>query len=658
MRRSRSLWVSVLFIAVLVGGAVTAFATGTRPVLGLDLEGGVSVVLTAPEGTPKEVMERALENIRNRIDAVGVAEPQLFVTGNNIEVELPGLARGTIEERTKHQFCLIGGDDESLGCFAAEAEADGTLAATSVQDVVTQACLIDGDGEPLSCFGDERAADAALKAVRVEKDGDRFCLTSARAATAESGNFGCFDTKDEAKAALEAIVTESTHTFCVVGEADQPLQGGRACYDTDQEADGILAALAVQEKDLIFCVISSSQRNLGCFLSSDAAQARLQETGQERLLQVIGTTARLEQREVLATLVPGDPEYQIAPVTCPSDQPHEEGCSFNDLADQPVVFLGNDGTTKYRLGPVEITGDAIRKATAVLQTATNQSFQSGWQIDFQLTSEGSDIFGEVTTRLVNRQLAIVVDQTVISAPTVQSAITGGSGVIEGSFSEREAKDLATQLNAGALPVNLTKNQVVTVSPTLGRESLHQGLIAGIVGLVALALYLAFYYRLLGIVTWLGMTIWAVLALALVSLLGRTAGYSLTLAGVAGLIVALGITADSYIVFYERLKDEVRNGKTPRAAIQPAFRRAFRTILTADFVTFLAAGILYLVAVSSVRGFALTLGLATVLDVFVVYFFKRPTVFLIARSNRLQNLRGFGLASGVAADPVPVAGGSR
>ena len=646
MRRSRSLWMSVLFIAVLVGGAVTAFATGTRPVLGLDLEGGVSVVLTAPEGTPKEVIERALENIRNRIDAVGVAEPQLFVSGNNIEVELPGLARGTIEERAKHQFCLIGGDDESFGCFAEEAEADGTLAATSVQDVVSQACLIDGDGKPLSCFGDEKAADAALKAVRVEKDGDRFCLTGAGAATAESGNFGCFDTKDEAKAALEAIVTEATHTFCVVGEGDQPLQGGRACYDTNEEADGVLAALAVQEKDLIFCVISSSERNLGCFLSSDAAQARLQETGQERLLQVIGTTARLEQREVLATLVPTDPEYQITPVTCPSDQPQEEGCSFNDLADQPVVFLGNDGTTKYRLGPVEITGDAIKKATAVLQTATNQSFQSGWQIDFQLTSEGSDIFGEVTTRLVNRQLAIVVDQTVISAPTVRSAITGGSGVIEGSFSEREAKDLATQLNAGALPVNLTKNQVVTVSPTLGRESLHQGLIAGLVGLVALALYLAFYYRLLGIVTWLGMTIWAVLALALVSLLGRTAGYSLTLAGVAGLIVALGITADSYIVFYERLKDEVRNGKTPRAAIQPAFRRAFRTILTADFVTFLAAGILYLVAVSSVRGFALTLGLATVLDVFVVYFFKRPTVFLIARSNRLQNLRGFGLASGV------------
>lgn len=658
MRRSRSLWMSVLFITVLVGGAVTAFATGTRPVLGLDLEGGVSVVLTAPQGTPKEVMERALENIRNRIDAVGVAEPQLFVTGNNIEVELPGLARGTIEERAKHQFCLIGGGDESFGCFEDEAEADGTLAATSVQDVVTQACLIDGDGEPLSCFGDERAANAAFKAVSVERDGDRFCLTGAGAVTAESGNFGCFDTKDEAKAALEAIGTEATHTFCLGGEGGQPLQGGRACFDTNEEADGVLAALAVQEKDLIFCVISSSERNLGCFLASDAAQARLQETGQERLLQVIGTTARLEQREVLQTLVPADPEYQITPVTCPSGQPQAEGCSFKDLADQPVVFLGNDGTTKYRLGPVEITGDAVKKATAVLQTATNQSFQSGWQIDFQLTSEGSAIFGEVTTRLVNRQLAIVVDQTVISAPTVQSAITGGSGVIEGSFSEREAKDLATQLNAGALPVNLTKNQVVTVSPTLGRESLHQGLIAGIVGLVALALYLAFYYRLLGIVTWLGMTIWAVLALAGVSLLGRTAGYSLTLAGVAGLIVALGITADSYIVFYERLKDEVRNGKTPRAAIQPAFRRAFRTILTADFVTFLAAAILYLVAVSSVRGFALTLGLATLLDVFVVYFFKRPTVFLIARSNRLQNLRGFGLASGVAADPVPVAGGSR
>jgi preprotein translocase subunit SecD len=219
------------------------------------------------------------------------------------------------------------------------------------------------------------------------------------------------------------------------------------------------------------------------------------------------------------------------------------------------------------------------------------------------------------------------------------------------------------LNAGALPVQLTKLQTLTVSATLGEESLRQGIVAGSVGLILLLLYLLFYYRLLGVVAWLGMSIWAILALALVALAGITFGYSLTLAGIAGLVISLGVTADSYIVFFERLKDEVRNGKTARSAVQPAFKRAYRTIVAADMVTGIAAVVLYLTAVSSVRGFALTLGVATVLDLFVVYFFKRSTVFLISRSRWLVSVRGFGLQSGVAADvepvpvPMPVAGGA-
>ena len=260
--------------------------------------------------------------------------------------------------------------------------------------------------------------------------------------------------------------------------------------------------------------------------------------------------------------------------------------------------------------------------------------------------------------MVGRELAIVLDNRVISAPTVQSAITGGQGVITGNFSADEAKNLAVVLNSGALPVELARQEVKTVSPLLGKESLHEGLIAGIFGLVALMLYLAFYYRLLGVVTWLGMAIWGVLAIGVVSLMGKSIGYALTLAGVAGLIVSLGITADSYIVFYERLKDEVRHGKTLRAAVVPAFKRSWKTIVAADIVTIIAAAVLYLIAVGSVRGFALTLGLSTALDMFVVYFFKRPAVFLLSRSPRLTSLRGMGLRSGVAAEPVPVAGGER
>jgi preprotein translocase subunit SecD len=182
-------------------------------------------------------------------------------------------------------------------------------------------------------------------------------------------------------------------------------------------------------------------------------------------------------------------------------------------------------------------------------------------------------------------------------------------------------------------------------------------VAGVAGLILLMLYLGFYYRLLGVVTWLGMSIWAVLALALLSVMGKTVGYSLSLAGIAGIVVSMGITADSYIVFYERLKDEVREGKTLRSAVGPAFKRAWHTIVAADIVTILAAAILYLLAIGSVRGFALTLGLSTALDMFVVYFFKRPTVFLISRSPTLSNMRGIGLRSGVAADPVPAMAGA-
>ena len=222
-------------------------------------------------------------------------------------------------------------------------------------------------------------------------------------------------------------------------------------------------------------------------------------------------------------------------------------------------------------------------------------------------------------------------------------------MITGSFTERQAKDLATQLNAGALPVELTTQQVLTVSPTLGDESLQQGLIAAIAGLVLLAAYLLFYYRILAVVAWVGMMIWAILALGLVALAGRSIGYNLTLAGVAGLVISLGVTADSYIVFFERLKDEVHAGRSPRAAVAPAFKRSFRTIVAADLVTAIAAAVLYVTAISSVRGFALTLGVATLLDLFVVYFFKRPAVSLLTRNERIVNWRVMGIKAGLAAD---------
>jgi preprotein translocase subunit SecD len=429
-------------------------------------------------------------------------------------------------------------------------------------------------------------------------------------------------------------------------------------------AQEALDAIEVSRRTTQFCVISSAGENLGCFVTRPEAERQLQATSQERLLNVIGETARLEQRVVLQIVTQGDPAYEQLQVTCPTPTDREtKECSFEALQDQEVVYEDAQGGVKYRLGPLVISGADISKAGAALTGGNQQQLSSQWIVTFQLTGDGSDAFGEATTIAVNapppqNQIAIVVDREVISAPRVTGAITGGSGQIEGGFGEQEAKDLATQLNAGALPVELTRESVQTVSPTLGKESLQQGIIAGIGGLLLLMLYMLFYYRLLGIVAWVGMSIWAILAVTLIAIAGQQVGYALSLAGVAGLVISLGVTADSYIVFFERLKDEVRGGRSPRTAVQPAFKRSFRTIVAADVVTGIAAAVLYITAVSSVRGFALTLGVATLLDLFVVYFFKRPTVFLIARNDRLVNLRGFGLTSATAADmedTVPAGG---
>jgi preprotein translocase subunit SecD len=425
-----------------------------------------------------------------------------------------------------------------------------------------------------------------------------------------------------------------------------------------------------------YCAIPATGGSLGCnFPTQTAAETAIQSVGQQRLLDLIGRTARLEEREVLsqAAFAPGKtkltgcsadvaaqvPQCNNPKLTeCPPKLTDKPGCTDAELTNKTVTYLSKpsdqSGFVAYTMGPVQITGEAISKASAVFQTASAQSVatQLGWQINFQMNKKGAARFGDVTTKLVGKQLAIILDRQVESNPVIQEPITNGQGRITGSFTEAEAKDLSLVLNEGALPVELTRQQVETVSPTLGKESLHAGLIAGVAGLLLLMLYLAFYYRLLGVITWAGMIIWATLALTIVALAGKVVGYALSLAGVAGIIVSLGITADSYIVYYERLKDEVRNGKTLRTSVQPAFKRAWHTIVAADTVTILAAAILYLLAIGSVRGFALTLGFATALDLFVVYFFKRPVVFLMARNEKIENLRGMGLRSGIAADPVP------
>ena len=715
MRRNRGLWASIAFVLILVVASLVGFATGElKPTLGLDLQGGASVILSAPEGTSQDVMERALENIRNRVDAFGVGEPDIALSGSTIEVQIPGSADATIRTRPADIFCIEGEDDLIHGCSEEEQDVRDVLDSFEVEGQPSEVCVVDGAGEQVGdCFSSRAQADTFLAGIQVAPKASptpsaspsgtpspsasptgpspgatAYCLT---APTGEE--LQCFDSRAKAQNAKDDLETEVTQrSFCIVSAPPEPsptpsatasgsgtptpsgsaspsaspsptpatfadldLSGADPLpceFDSREDAQAALDAIDIVEENQRYCVVSSAGEELGCSVRREQAQELQRQSGQERLLRVIGETARLEERAVREIVPVNDPR----PVTCGTDEERElPRCSAEALENEEVVFpgpAGNGQVAKYVLGPVIISGDNFESATAVIASQGQLGAQE-WTVAFELDEDGSRAFEEATTAAVGAppptdQIAIVVDRVVISSPTVQSAITG-RGEISGGFTEQSAKDLATQLNAGALPVELTRQSVRTVSPTLGEESLQQGIIAGLVGLFLLFLYLLFYYRLLGVVAWFGMTIWAILAVALVSIAGEQFGYALTLAGVAGLVISLGVTADSYIVFFERLKDEVRAGKSPRAAVQPAFARAYKTIVAADIVTGLAAAVLYLSAVSSVRGFALTLGVATLLDLFVVWFFKRPTVFLIAKSERLVNLHGFGLTSGVAGE---------
>jgi preprotein translocase subunit SecD len=713
VKRTRGLWASIIVVGLLMGISLIGFATGAlEPKLGLDLQGGVSVILQAPADTDQNVMNQALENIRNRVDAFGVGEPQIAVSGTTIDVQIPGGANGTVEQRAKTQYCLVTQDKTSYGCAPDQATAEAALEELEVVSVPSQVCLNDPDGKQLACYASQSEADIAKASVTVQPKTtpSPSATPSSTPSSSPSADVGsclvdatgeelaCYPTKKEAEGAQKGLATEVTLSkYCVTAPASStptaspsasakpspskdpsptttPSASPSAFSELDREgapdppcglaskasAEAALAGISMSKEDTQYCVVSAAGQDLGCYISKDDAETKQRETGQDRLLAVIGKTARLEQRQVLAAIVQGDPSFATTQVTCPTAAEQlTQKCSTDALADQDVVYLDQSGTTKYRLGPVVINGDDVTKASAVLSGGTQTQVVQQWVVSFELNKEGANAFSDLTTKLAllpqsdpQKRIAIVVDRQVISAPAVQGPITGGSGEISGSFSEQEAKDLATVLSAGALPVDLNVQSITTISPTLGSESLHQGIVAGLLGLLLLFAYMLFYYRLLGIVAILGMTIWAVLAFALVALAGTAFGYSMTLAGVAGLVISLGVTADSYIVFFERLKDEVRSGKSARSAVQPAFKRAFRTIVAADIVTGIAAAVLYLTAVSSVRGFALTLGVATLLDLFVVYFFKRPAVFLIARSDRLVNMRGFGLTSGIAGEAEP------
>lgn len=324
-------------------------------------------------------------------------------------------------------------------------------------------------------------------------------------------------------------------------------------------------------------------------------------------------------------------EYQA--YDCDAD--HES--ASNAPQDEPIIACETDGSVKYVLGPVEVEGNDIADAQAGMKTTSTGATTGEWVVNLEFNSSGSKAFAQTTKRLTalespRNQFAVVLDGAVITAPQSMAVISDGNAQISGSFTEDSAKSLADQLKYGALPISFTPLSSEQISATLGSAQLSIGFIAGLIGLLLVAMYTLFQYRLLGFVTIFSLGIAAVLTYLVIAILSWREGYRLSLAGIAGLIVAIGFTADSFIVYFERIRDELRDGRGLESAVEAGWKRAKRTIYSAKGVNLLAAVVLYVLAVGNVRGFAFTLGVTTIIDVIVVVIFTHPMLQLMAQTR--------------------------
>ena len=445
------------------------------------------------------------------------------------------------------------------------------------------------------------------------------------------------------------------------------LRGGTSVTLQPRIAPGDEGKVTSEAIDQAVSIIRQRVNSLGVAESEVAAQGSGTnrqivisvpgDTGR-RVVELVGQTAELRFRQVLAS-ASGVPAASDAAATPAAGVSAEANAKFAALdctkpenlqgtgADAPtdtLVACDRAGGTKYILAPAEVLGRQISKASAGLDTQAG----SAWYVSLTFNNEGTSAFGALTARVTSlpeptNQVAIVLDGLVVSSPRITEAIPSGTAQITGSFTQLEAQDLANVLKYGALPLAFDRGEVQQVSPTLGADQLNAGLLAGALGLGLVMIYSLIYYRGLGLVTVGSLTVAGGLIYLLFLLLGKWIGFTLTLAGIAGAIVAIGVTADSFIIYFERIRDEMREGRTLRTAVETGWVRARRTILVADFVSLIAAAILYFFAVGGVRGFAFTLGLTTLVDLVVVFAFTKPIVGLLSRVsffNSGHSLSGF------------------
>jgi preprotein translocase subunit SecD len=483
--------------------------------------------------------------------------------------------------------------------------------------------------------------------------------------TLTAANVSGSGTVDPASLELARTIIQQRVDSIGVGESEVTTSGGnQIIVSVPNVQKDELVKMVGRTAQLSFRKVYKAEASTGTPSATPSAEASAAPTGEATSTATASVSASPSNRRPLPALptpVPSPRPTEASTETQsladllkwePSDRDTSEFDSFQcgqtsptpDVVDQPLITCDESKTYKYLLGPVLINGSDVSKATAGIPQSS-----VSWEVELQFNQNGSDRFYTVTQNLqkeyesassagtssdlVRNQFGIVLDGVVISAPGVRNgAISGGRASISGSFTQQSATQLANVLSYGALPLSFDVSSVENVSAKLGSDQLQAGIIAGLIGLALVLLYSVIYYRGLALVVTLSLVVAGALTWAIMVLLGASMGFALNLAGIAGAIVAIGVTADSFIIYFERIRDEVRDGRSLRTAIQTGWQRSRNTILAADSVSLLSAVVLYIIAIGSVKGFAFTLGLTTVIDIAVVFFFTHPMLTLLGRTK--------------------------
>lgn len=610
MRKYTSPLVSIVVIAL--GGLLAVVALGWSPELGLDLQGGASVILEPREEATSEQLDVASQIIRDRVDSLGVAEPEIRIQGDSIVVELPGV-------KDQAQALELVGKTGELRFRPVLGQYPGTATAPETTTTIAGATTTTIAGATTTVAGASAEVTTTAAEGTTTTGAADAPTTTAQASTttvaADTTAGGPGEARPRLRTATTEPATSDAPTTTVASSSDSTAPG-----DTSATGDTV----APPATDPLTVATAPPEQFV----------PEVDDSG-------------------LLAITPREGDTPEATVVLPE-------------------YDGDDEVARYILGPTAFNGSIVSSASATFPT-------NEWIVELEVKggAEGIDLWNALAAECyegtatcppsggLTGQIAVVLDGRVISAPAVQPD-NRAQGVgfqpfqadqisISGGFKEDEARELTKFLNYGALPVDLEPQAVQTVSATLGKDSLRAGIVAGAIGIGLVVVLMLLYYRSLGIVVLLGLCVSGALLYSIIAWLGEQQGLALTLAGATGIIVSVGVTVDSYVVYFERLKDDVRAGRSLRASAERGFKQAYRTIVAADVVSLIGAFLLWYLTVGGVRGFAFFLGLSAIIDLIVAYFFTRPLVAILARTKRFSGTSVLGVVTGEA--KVAASGGA-